>query len=55
MKSTVQILAKPVRIFVLTGVGLSAALVSDGIGDLIGWLCLATVVGIGVRCSLARR
>ena len=55
MKSTSQILDKPVRIVVLTGVGLTSALVSDGIGDVVGWLCLGWVVGIALRCSFARK
>ncbi len=55
MKTTPQILDKPARIFALTSIGLTAALVSDGLGDLLGWLCLAYVVGIAVRCAFARR
>ncbi len=55
MKSTSQVLKAPIRIFVLTSVGLIAALLSDGVGDYIGWACLACVVGIGLRCSFAGR
>ncbi len=53
MKTTPQVLKKPLQIFLLTGVGLLAALMSDGIGDYIGWLCLACVVGAGLRYSFA--
>lgn len=53
MKTTAQVLKKPLRIFVLTGAGLMAALISDGIGDYIGWLCLAGVVGVGLRYCFA--
>ncbi len=53
MKSTSQVLRQPIRIFVLTSVGLTAALVSDGVGDYVGWACLGGIVGIAVRCSFA--
>ena len=54
MKSTTDILRKPVQVFILTATGLASALVSDGVGDLVGWVCLAYVLGVAVRHSLTR-
>lgn len=54
MKTTREILRKPCRLFMLTGVGLISALVSDGVGDVLGWACLAYVVGAGIRLSLSK-
>ncbi len=51
MKTTLQVLARPLQVVVMTGVGLTAALVSDGAGDVIGWLCLGYVVALAVRCA----
>ncbi len=52
MKSTMQVLRKPLQLFVVSAVGLMAALVSDGVGDVVGWACLGYVAWIGGRCSL---
>ncbi len=49
MKTLWQILIKPVQLFALTAVGLCAALVSDGWGDVVGWICLSYVVGVAIR------
>lgn len=54
MKTTREILRVPVRLFVISSAGLLAALLSDGVGDAAGWLCLAYVVWVGVRCSWRR-
>lgn len=54
MKTTREILRVPVRLFVVSGVGLLAALVSDGVGDAVGWACLGYVIWEGVRCSWRR-
>lgn len=55
MKSTRHMLARPLLLFLVTGVGLIAALVSDGIGDIAGWVSLAYVVSVALRCSFAKK
>lgn len=52
MKNTREILRVPIRLFVVSAVGLAAALVSDGLGDVVGWGCLGYVAWVGGRCSL---
>lgn len=52
MKSTREILRQPLRLAVISAIGLIAALVSDGIGDVIGWVCLAYVIGVAGWHSL---
>lgn len=49
MKTSWQIVRKPVQLFALTAVGLCSALVSDGGGDVVGWACLMYVVGVALR------
>lgn len=48
MKTVPQILARPLLLALLTAGGLIAALVSDAAGDVLGWVCLAYVAGVGV-------
>ncbi len=52
MNSTREILRQPLRLACISAIGLIAALVSDGLGDVIGWGCLAYVVGIAGWHSL---
>lgn len=54
MKTTREVLRIPARLFVVSGVGLVSALVSDGVGDAVGWACLGYVVWTGVRFSWRR-
>lgn len=54
MKTTREVLRVPVRLFIVSAVGLLAALVSDGGGDAVGWACLAYVVWVGGSRSWRR-
>ncbi len=54
MKTTLQVLRKPLLLFAVSAAGLVAALVSDGAGDGVAWACLGYVGWVGVRCSLRR-
>lgn len=54
MKTLPQILFKPVVLALTTALGLVAALVSDGAGDVLAWLSLAAVCGVGIRHALKR-
>jgi hypothetical protein len=55
MKTTREILRKPLQLAAISAIGLIAALVSDGVGDAAGWLCLTYVVGVAGRHALAGR
>jgi hypothetical protein len=52
MKTTREILRKPVQLAAVSAIGLMAALVSDGVGDAVAWLCLAYVVGVAGRHAI---
>ena len=52
MKSLRSIFFWPLMLAITTAVGLIAALVSDGLGDAIGAVCLAVVVLTGMRVLL---
>lgn len=54
MKTAREVLRIPVRLFAASGVGLASALVSDGVGDAVGWACLGYVVWTGARFSWRR-
>lgn len=44
----------PAALGMATGVGLIAALVSDGLGDLVSWVALAAPVVVGLGYALKR-
>jgi len=48
--STRQIWAVPVSLALLTGVGLVAALLGDGIWDVVSWVTLAAPVAVVLWC-----
>ncbi len=53
MKTTLEILRKPLQLAAVSAIGLIAALVSDGVGDAVAWLCLASVIGVAGRHAFA--
>jgi len=55
MKTLLQILYKPTVLAVMTAVALVAALVSDESGDVMGWIGLAYVCGVGLYYAFRRR
>jgi hypothetical protein len=55
MKTLLQILYKPAVLAVATAVALVAALVSDESGDVMGWIGLAYVCGVGLYYAFRRR
>jgi hypothetical protein len=50
-----QIWGPPIALGLATAVGLVAALLSDGIGDAVSWVALATPVAVCVRGIWAPR
>jgi hypothetical protein len=54
MKTTWEILRVPIRLFVVSGIGLFTALVSDGLGDTVGWICLAYPVWVAMSRARPR-
>ncbi|MDO9162045.1 MAG: hypothetical protein Q8N35_01150 [Methylococcaceae bacterium] len=51
MKSTLaglQIWGAPILLGLITAAGLLAALLSDGIGDMLSWLAIAVPVAVGI-------
>jgi hypothetical protein len=48
----VRVWAAPIQLAVVSAIGLVAALLSDGAGDVVGWSALAVPVGVIVWFAL---
>jgi len=50
-QTTKEIWAMPALLAALSVVGLTVALVADGLGDVLSWIALAVPVGVGTWCA----